>query len=422
MKKMTFFLLLVLNVAGLWAQTALENEQKYTHFREQLRNDFIYYTGDARIKGSHLPMEWRKTQNNKEICYWADAIWWQGHYVAFLATEYRLRQLHGQSTDSTLAELKEALETYNRLDRNAELCWNGDTALNGFYLRDDADESLVAAMHVDVISSDYLNNCGKLPTHGNAPSQDQAWGSYLGFALVLKLVDDTIVQQQVTQIASRMIRQMQFTDADGDESWQIINPVNGELIQTKGDIQWMQYAHAEAGKVLTGKRLDFGNSNQTSWKSVWDVLQNNMLITKSGNFRWYGVMVLSTVINEWGSGSANCYDWLIKMSDKIVKKRPDLEQTLIFPHLPLTSIVLYGYPDSYQLNRAAYEGYLNSAPVTGAIHLLSDNITTQSTPPWHSLSLFCPWHTAVFGRFNMLDYMLLYNLFQLVVLEDKGSF
>ncbi|HPT52044.1 MAG TPA: hypothetical protein PK740_02035, partial [Bacteroidales bacterium] len=96
MKKMTFFLLLVLNVAGLWAQTALENEQKYTHFREQLRNDFMYYTNDARIKGSHLPMEWRKTQNNKEICYWADAIWWQGHYVAVLATEYRLRQLHGQ--------------------------------------------------------------------------------------------------------------------------------------------------------------------------------------------------------------------------------------------------------------------------------------------------------------------------------------
>lgn len=419
MKKMTFILLFVSSMAGLFSQTSIQNEQKYNHFRQRLRQYFMYYTGDATVKGSHLPMEWRVTKNGKQICYWADAVWWQGHYVAVLATEYRLRQLRGQTTDSTLAELKAALETYNRLDRNAELCWNGDTALNGFYLRDDADQTLTTALQVDVISSDYLNHCGKLPTQGNAPSQDQAWGSYLGFALTMKLVDDSVVRQEVSDIATRMIRRMQFTDENGKESWQIVNPVNGELIQTKGDIQWMQYAHAEAGKVLTGKRLDFGNSHRSQWKTIWNVLQNNMLITKYGNFRWYGVMVLSTVINEWGSGSDNCYDWLVRMSDKIIKKRPDLQQTLLFPHLSLASIVLYGHNDDFQLNRQPYEEYLNTAPTNGAAHLISGDTTIQTKAPWHSLSLFCPWHTASIGEFNMLDYMLLYNLFQLVTVEEK---
>ncbi len=411
MKRITIVLMIISLFFGfVQAQTPDENAEKYEFYRQRLKNDFIYFTGDGHVKGSHIPMEARRENSNKKVGYWADAIWWQGHYVAVLATEYRLLQLRGRNTDSTLQELKAALDVYDRLDWEAELCWQGDSALNGFYLRDDVDQTIAPKINIDVVSSDYLNHCGKSETSGNAPSQDQAWGTYLGFALAKKLVDDTTVHRQIEDITTRIIKGMQYTDANGKQEWQIMNPVTGGMIQTKGDIQWLKFAHASVGEILTDNTLHFDKSDKSLWKTIWNVLQNNLLIDKNGHFTWYGVMALSTVINEWGSGEDNCYDWLIKTNAKIVAKRPDLEQSLFFPHLPLANVVLYGYSGTNPLGKAPYLLYLDAAPKEGACH----TDTVQSPAPWHSLSIFCPWHTKDVGEFNMLDYMLLYNLYELI--------
>ena len=58
--------------------------------------------------------------------HWGDAVWWQGHYLAVLATEYALKQRDGENTAATLRELRLALDVYRRLDLNAERCF-GDT-------------------------------------------------------------------------------------------------------------------------------------------------------------------------------------------------------------------------------------------------------------------------------------------------------
>lgn len=423
MKKNILFIAFIVLAFGMESQTPSLNSEKYRHFRNRLKNEMMYFSGDGMEKASYLPMERRYLKNGKSLGYWADATWWQGHYVSVLATEYHLRKTHGESTDSTLDELRQAIAVYNRLDMAAEHCWYCDTcdAPNGFYLRDDVDDSDIPFLPVDTVDSDY-QGCGRENSTSNAPSQDQAWASYLGFALTLKLVDDTALCNEVRDIARRMVKVMQYTDPKGGEHWQIMNPVNGMVIQTEDDIKWLRHAHATIGSILTGEDMNFGGSGRALWKSSWNIAQNNVFISKTGNFRWYGIMALSAVMNDDGRGSSNCYDWLIKKGESLVSKRPDLEQTLFFPHLPLINVVLYGYNGKKAQPKDKYVEYLNSAPATGAGTYTENGVTKRTAAPWHTLSLFCPWHTKETGEFNMLDYMLLYNLYQIVYESQLPEF
>ena len=84
------------------AQNPEANKDKYEIFRMRLKYEMMYYSGDATVKGSHLPMERRYVSGGKLVGYWADATWWQGHYVAVLATEYYLKKIHGENIASTL--------------------------------------------------------------------------------------------------------------------------------------------------------------------------------------------------------------------------------------------------------------------------------------------------------------------------------
>lgn len=412
--KIRFLILVLTIVIGANAQNPDVNYAKYQRFRTRLTNEFMYFSGDAGVRASHLPMENIYYVNGRKIAYWADATWWQGHYVAVLATEYALKKRSGENTDRTLEELRLALAVYDRLDCEAESCWNGRDTLNGFYLRDDVAATDTALFHVNGIYSDYLYNCGHVEKIGNSPSQDQAWATYLGLALAKKLVDDDSVQCAVASIATRIVRVMQFTDEKGRPHWQIVNPVTGKLTQKEGDIQWLQYPHGEIGSMLSGQNLHFGKSGKANWKNIWNILQNNVLIDGDGHFTWYGVMLLSTVMNEGGAGSPNCYEWLVKTCEKIVRRHPEMGQTLFFPHLPLANLVLYGKNGKTLVDKSLYEQYLDAAPADGIITKSVKGETVRTDAPWHTLSLFCPWHNQTTGDANMIDYMLLYNLYRLV--------
>lgn len=402
------------------AQTPEGNLEKYRHYKARLHSQFLYYTGDASIQASHLPMELRRTDAEGRItAYWADGTWWQGHYVAVLATEYaRLRRSHDTlAADSTLEELRQALKVYDRLDWSAEACWNGDAALNGFYLRDDVPLEMAGIFGADIVRSDYQRRCGDTLSVSNGPSQDQAWAAYLAMALVLRLVDGAEaadVRTHAAEVVRRMVEGMQYTDEKGKGHWQVKNPVNGLLVQKEGDIQWLKYAHAKAYEALTGQVADFAKATDAASRSTFKIIQNNFLIDKHGHFNWYGVMALSTVINAKGRQGDCTYDWLVDRTQAIAKKRPDLQQPILFPHFPLISLLLYPQQPSKMLPASLYEDMLNAAPAEGAYRLTKAGEVSQSPAPWHTLSLFCPWHNTDEGEYNMLDYMLLYNLYRLV--------
>ena len=415
MKKISLLLLLLATTFPLVSQSPDENAAKYRFFRQRLTSEMMYSTGDASVKGSHLPMERRYLYNGERVGQWADAVWWQGHYLAVLATEYALKQRVGEDTDATLQELRFALEVYRRLDLCAERCF-GDTLpqeLNGFYIRDDVGRDEAPQMKLQHVNSDYTYYCGKTDARRNAPSQDQAWASYLGFALIQKLVDDTLLYREVANLTARMVRGMQWADANGREHWQIMNPVTGAVVQKEGDIQWLQYAHGEIGTRLSGQYLHTGRSDKPQWKNTWNLLLQNVLLDRDGHFTWYGVMSMAAVLND-GAGRRDCYSWLVQTCDKVVRRRPDLQQSLIFPHLPLINLVLHGTEGRTLLPKERYEEYLNAAPASGCITAEVNGEEVRTAVPWHSLSLFCPWHTTETGDANMLDYMLLYNLYRLV--------
>lgn len=415
MKKTLLWLFLWTLVLPLISQTPEENAVKYRYFRQRLNSEMMLFTGDASVKGSHLPMERRYLYKGERVGQWSDAVWWQGHYLAVLATEYALKKRDGEDTDATLRELRLALDVYRRLDLSAERCF-GDTTpqeLNGFYIRDDVGKEEAPALKLRYVNSDYTYYCGHTEARSSAPSQDQAWASYLGFSLIQKLVDDTLLHREVAELAERMVRGMQYTDANGRLHWQIMNPVTGAVVQKEGDIQWLQYAHGEIGTRLAGRNLHAGRSDKPQWRNIWNLLQQNVLIDRDGHFTWYGVLSLATVLND-GAGRQDCYQWLVQTCDKVVRRRPDLQQSLIFPHLPLINLVLHGTEGRELLPKERYEAYLNAAPASGCITSEVGGEEVRTAAPWHSLSLFCPWHTTETGDANMLDYMLLYNLYQLV--------
>lgn len=414
MAKKTACLLLIFGIGlcQILAQNALSNEEKYNQLRTRLRTDFLYYTGNGMEQGTSLPMERKYQTRNGLTGYWCDGTWWQGHYVALLATEYARLKREGQPTDATLKELRCALQVYERLDLEAEKCWGCDTFQqpNGFYLRDDIRRADTTHFGVQWINSDYQSQCGKLDTKGNAPSQDQAWGSYIGFALVQKLVDDDELCQKVAEISEKMVSFMQHKEGNSVQ-WSIVNPVTGNEIQPQMDLIWLQYAHSTIGDMLCGHPVSMKRA--AAGRGTWNMVQDNLFISKTGNYRWYGILSMSAVMNDAGSGK-DCYKWLVKNCDKIVQLRPDLQQELVFPHLPLINLVLYGQEGKELLPRERYDAYLNTAPADGAITHITDGKTMRNAPPWHSLSLFCPWRTKDTGEVNMIDYLLLYNLVELV--------
>ncbi|MCQ2279549.1 MAG: hypothetical protein MJZ49_01945 [Bacteroidales bacterium] len=417
MKKIvTFCLLFVASCGQIFAQNKAENARKYELLRERLRMEFMYYTGDGMERGTSLPMERKYVGKSGVTGYWADGTWWQGHYVALLATEYARLKKEGKPTDETLLELRCAIDTYNRLDLAAEHCWNCDTFTqpNGFYLRDDIYRMDTTRMCLNMIYCDRYVNCGNVKAKGNAPSQDQAWGSYLGFALAKKLVNDPELNKKIADIVYRMVTGMQSVGSDGKLHWQVVNPVTKVVIQPETDIQWLQYAHDRIGSMLSGRDVTFKRSDKGEWRSMWNIVQDNMLIDKDGNFRWYGILAMSAVMNDGGTANSDCYRWMVRCCEKIAKKRPDLQQKLIFPHLPLINLALYGTQGRTLVPRAEYDYYLNSAPADGAVTKTIDGKTVRTAVPWHSLSLFCPWHTKDTGWSNMIDYLLLYNLVELI--------
>jgi len=421
-------MIILLFIPLLWSNTPVSAQsedaflEKYQYYQERFYEDFIYYSADNPFsQGSSLPVEYRRLRTDgKVLLYWADGVWWLGHYVGMLAMEYQRLKLTMQDTLPTLRKLQAALATYKRLDYVAESCWNDTSTsreLNGFYLRDDITDEIKKKLKADILVSDYIRYCGKIDSKGNAPSHDQAWGSYIGLALVKKFVPIPEIQNEVKEIATLLVRGMQ-QQIGKKKRWEIINPVTNQPIQKQADIGWLRYAHTQMGNYLTEEDMTFARSDTQFWKDMWRLLQNNILIDKYGNFNWYGVLSISAVLNDHGRGEKNCYDWLIKRTEQIVKKRPDLEQSMIFPHLPLVNVLLHGYEGNKPLPKTAYEAYLEAAPEEGAFYYVINDSIVRSTPPWHSLSFFCPWHNRTVGEYNMLDYMFLYNAYWLVYCSD----
>ena len=280
MKRNQFYFLMVVLFSSqmLMAQTDQQNIAKYWKFRNNFRRDFIKI-GDER--GESIPMASRLPigcKNNvdgsgdKGLLRWGDGMIFHGHYIGFLATEYRLLKNSGEETTATLNELYYALSALNRIDELAEpiiteIPENEHPSvlpenLNGYYLRDDAGPLMYKNWEEAPIqcrctegSSYRQNNVAAsnegdyealaATTHWSEPSLDQLTSLLVGLTVIDKLVEDGIyvqptpddpvmdIRNEAHQIVNRLISHAK------NHNWFLLNargwPVQnggGELILT----------------------------------------------------------------------------------------------------------------------------------------------------------------------------------------------
>ncbi len=434
----SFILLSLCVIPIVEAQTPQKNLEKYWFYRQRLQEHFIYHTDNPTDPGTNQPAEgikiFQTSEGIKTNADWGDGVWWLGHYIGMLATEYKLLKDNNQPYETTSRDLRNALRAFKRLDQNAEPYFGGESSINGFYLRDDVpNDSLVRGqLQIDVVTSSYTENQGK--ALGNSPSHDQAWSMSVGLALVQKCVDDDEIVRMSQEIAFLLVTGMQISKGNGSSAkckWGIINPVNGlNVSKKKGqNIAAMRFAWGTVGTKLSGEDLHCAGSQNRISKMIWDMMQDNLFLEfssiglKQRVFNWYGISCLSTVINEWGNESSfnNLYDWLVYQGNKAASRRPEIGFDEFFIHLPVIAEILHGYNGNRRIDPEKYEYYLNTAPSDGGHQYYLDGKRYQSEKPWHSLSLFCPNHLDFYGEYNMIDYMLLHNAYFLAYHHHKRA-
>lgn len=286
--------LIVINSSTIYSQTSEypDHYKKYWYYKSRLNNDFVKVgTND----GESMPFNHRgNTLSNFQPANVAlslgDGTSTLGYYIAVLATEYKLLEISGQSTEKIRHELYCALNAVNRLDYKAESLWqSGVYNLNGFFIRDDVPSALLTSSGgyehfnyfnfgsisagTNVQSRGFMSKmeCGanfistswidRVETYNLYPpdiamSQDQVYDLLFGLAFVKKFVPATAtdnngnflygsgqagLKQEATNIANRIINHIRSPkDLNGNpcgnpgnnfpNNWRIRNPTTCNLV------------------------------------------------------------------------------------------------------------------------------------------------------------------------------------------------
>jgi hypothetical protein len=465
-----FAVLILCSLQPLFSQeeTYRQNLEKYWYYRERLKNDFIYYTGNADIPGSHQPAENRTYYGNgSDYIVFADGTYELGYYIGMLALEFKLLKDNGQDTSETELELNFALSAYDRLDRNAEPCFNNSNPdWNGFFLRDDMpkDDDRLNYFNVNNIKSGFILESDE--DEVAVISQDQAIGLFFGLTMVHNFVPE--FEQRSVEMASAIIARMHkkedflFWDI---EWWKIVNPVNGETVPIGGgvgDLFSLCWAEAEAAGRITEEDEHISYSEWLATKEAWNAAQNNIMPFINGDEIFYfydlgglffatpgipGLMfwgyiplpefnanliaTLSTLVNESGGQYDNLYEWLMWFNDQTLKHFGMPEDVGVFPHLPLIAKLLYGYDGTELVEASFYKShFFDTAPDCGAFHYFTGSeenpIEHVSDSPWHTMSLFFPWHNSgkgdEGGYYPMVDYMLINDAYLCDYYDDPKPY
>jgi hypothetical protein len=199
MKKYIIILLYLLVPIGAIAQSTSENLQKYWYYRERLRQNFVVVSANNE-PGSNIPADYISLSKNE--IGWDDGNMSLSHYIAVLATEYRLLKDYGQTNyQTTINELYYALKALDRLDLSAETYFGGTGSSNGFFVRWDVNQAFWSKYQkggtaeffpVSGIKEGTLVD-NESDRDNIEPSQDNIYHMLEGLSLVATLVDNETV-------------------------------------------------------------------------------------------------------------------------------------------------------------------------------------------------------------------------------------
>lgn len=448
-----YFILISINIR---AQDAEKNQQKYFQIRKRFFSEFIIVDSECK-QGTNIPLARRTNNTANASLIWSDATIQLSMYIAFLATEYKILKNAGVDYSETLNLLSYALKSFDRLDANAEKFWRGDSAdakkedNNGFFIRDDV-ESIYDSAHcflnadskiisnevytVTEISSDFHSE-----SDNGKPaemSQDQVWHLFLSLAIVKSLVDDSgfvyedilgnkvTCRQHAINIIKRIIVYIQGNDIF---PWIVLNPVTNQPVRRGAkinegyqDVIKRDYAFAEAANKIINESENYHKYGSSEHKSFFHNSAAFFINSASLVDKHYSFNALMTII-----GDTILYDELYNndYAGWIIYTQ---SETGYHEHLPLIYKLLHQNNIELSSNFKQYiQNLLNNAPNNGFYNFYYNEIQTDTIhhedwniKEWSSTNrLIWPERLGrnighAKGFYNGLDYLLLYNLYQLV--------
>jgi hypothetical protein len=335
---------------------------------------------------------------------WMDGTVHWAQYAAWLSTEYFLQWKNGNDVSSLRKEISYAWYALSRLDKASKIKYGRKPQEDGFLLRDDVPTALAAkfpGMHC--VKSGEVCRTGI--EDGNMMSQDQVIYILWSAAITTKLLPDTItssldgmlMKEKIKTKCDQIIHYFRITD------WQILDP-NGNKVPIGFSAIGYSFAIARIGKIITGK-------NYQNWSSI-----------VNGRPIWTTIMQIP-------------YD----------KNNPTQTEVNMGMQLALSSVI--GYPsysrftqwcegagmeiyllvdalfrnrnvDSYQ---PMFEKMLNDAPAHGPCYMTancSNAFGWSGENRWFHPNYRNGSNDQRGAKFNGLDYLLLFNLYQ-IVYSDK---
>lgn len=449
------------------AQTPVLNEEKYREYRERLRNEFMIGIGPG--MGMSLPASIRDTATG--ILQWTDCTMAHGEYLAVLGMEYKILEGRAEDTEQTKEELFYALYALNRLDYTAETFFGGTPSLNGFFIRDDISEdslnmdTVLAHLNqglpqyeISGLDSDYMD---EIPRN-NEESLDQAILLVTGLAVIKKCVPEDLeysidgeVQQfqdfetsislEAGHILTRIVNYMKEGDSvtvhlDPDdpnlygiqgEAWDFIikNPLTMQEVMRGPNAFFLSKGYTSAKFHATGL---FSPTTDLTADTITDSLFiafENFIIPNDQDFK---VINLNAMANFWPDGlqedttnteynarvlgpraKQQYYEWIPMLHQVIFGGENNYLMSAVPP-----DTVFYNDPEGY------YEYLLDLAPVEGPYNYGNGyypnyewSTTSRTIQPARRGDITTPFT----GHYNGLDYMLYYNMFNLLFEGPTGE-
>jgi hypothetical protein len=187
------------------AQPIIDNgkaHRRYWYYRTRFINDFVKFGGEQGdcIAFPERNYLWGASTSAK---VGPDQIDIMNQYLSALALEYKILSRSNQSTNETIKEIFYILETYNRLDDEADPFWSGTPPehlpnyngnnLNGFMLREDMphdyfDTTNTSALYHPKSKNNYLHFNYAKKEYNFSPTS--ANSSYVGLEEIHQLTTD----------------------------------------------------------------------------------------------------------------------------------------------------------------------------------------------------------------------------------------
>ncbi len=468
MKRLFVVFFLLFFPYSITAQTEQENLAKYRHYRQRF-NQYFMYIGDR--PGESLVVCARNRDFKPQLSYGQHGIHF-GYYLGVLATEYDLlmrNEQHNQASE-TLEELSYALLAYEEQLDKCEQYWGKEKCLDGFFVRENVPldyldsntesgrshlESLNRGLTSENIWSPdngsmkglatgkpgWVDGLYEHPAIKEPMSQDEAYGVMMGMALVAKCVPPLAARAiHLFELISLHIIGKNECQNCGGEGYVIKKPDCESVSESTGGVTaFFGYGIAYAAAKVTGKDIEYFYNTFDSKKIsplVNDYFQTGKLKLTIGNNNMYMlwkickrgipgsqewnrsmVSTLASIGDSWGKNTNkgitnNCY-W---------KKGPKPHDWRSF-YLSLWRFLHDKAPDNNE--KKLIKSELDVAPYEGPYSFKTEKYPANYAPGgWAYVYRYRATMKEQFegdsyiGVFNGLDYMLMYNLYQLIYAKE----